>query len=170
MARLFFALRPDKSTRNQLENVGNNSKVNSKHLVPGKNLHLTLVFLGTVSDVACQEKLIKLAGKIDASKFSLNISISGWWRRPRILWLAPENIPNALSQLVMKITQTALVCKLDIQNRHYNPHITLARKISSPVQVKFEPIIWNIHDFYLIESNTRPEGAEYRIIHSWPLT
>ncbi|MEX2354034.1 MAG: RNA 2',3'-cyclic phosphodiesterase [Gammaproteobacteria bacterium] len=169
MPRLFFALWPDTSTSLKLAEVGRESDLDGRRLLPARKLHITIEFPGMVDPACCQE-LITAAGKVVARRFSLLINTSGWWKRARIAWLAPNPVPAGLSELHQAIHALVLAAGVPVQDRPYSPHITLARNINMPVKLEFEPIYWEVSDFCLVESNTRPQGAEYQIIRRWPLT
>ena len=132
-------------------------------------LHMTLVFLGMVT-TAQQAHLINAAARLSGNRFMMEIDRSGWWKRPRILWLAPGQVPDALSVLQSELARLALACGVDIETRPYLPHITLAHKANTAVNIEFRPIHWRVHDFCLFESITRMGYVEYKIIQCWPLT
>jgi len=167
--RLFFALWPDSETRTALTNVSRQSGLDSQRLIPGHNLHITIEFLGQV-DEGRTKVLIEAASQITVPCFSLLIDSSGWWETARVAWLAPVGLPEELLELYRQLHQLAVESDIPVQERPYRPHITLARKVNALDALEFGPVHWNVRDFCLVESNTLPEGAEYRIIRRWPLT
>ena len=169
MARMFFALWPDAGTRDRLARVGRRAGIDEDRLVPHRNLHITLAFLGNVGATA-QEALQEGAGDVSAGRFTLDITRSGWWRRSGPAWVGPARVPRELKRLHSELSSLAYACGLAVDSRPYRPHVTLARKLKAMPRVEFEPIRWEVREFCLVESRTLPEGPEYRIIRRWPLT
>ncbi len=167
--RLFFALWPDPATRDKLHAVGQHAKLATARIIPAQNLHMTLVFLGNSGDVQRQQ-LLQKAADVSGRALMLEINVSGVWKKLQLFWLAPSRPSPDLAALQSRLAALAGACGFAIESREYRPHITLARKVNTAIQAEFLPIRWNIGDFCLIESITRKEGAEYRIIHRWPLT
>jgi len=169
MPRLFFALWPDPGTREKLALVGKNSGLIPEHVVPAQNLHITIAFLGNIAATRV-EPLINAMSAISVRRFLLEINRSGWWVRPQIVWLGPEVVPEQLTQLWADIHKLVRERQIPVEARPYRPHITLARKIRADIPLEYAPIHWNVRDFCLVESVTRAEGAEYKIIQHWALT
>ena len=170
MSRLFFALWPDSDIRNKLAAVGEGLPENRGKLVPKQNLHITLSFLGNI-DKGLINPLLSGAAKIRARPFSLNLDQIGWWKRPKVIWVAPTDTPEALNSLVHQVNARVYACGLSSDARSNQPHLTLVRKAMKPVRgMEFDPIHWNIRDFCLIESITHATGAEYKVLESWALS
>ena len=170
MARLFFALWPDSDIRNKLAALGEELPGNREKLVPKQNLHITMSFLGNI-DKSLINPLLSGAAKIRAKPFSLILDQIGWWKRPKVIWVASTDTPEALNSLVSQVNSQVNACGLSGEERSYQPHLTLVRKAMKPVRgMEFDPIHWNISDFCLIESVTHARGAEYKIIQRWPIS
>lgn len=167
--RLFFALWPDPATRTALASASRQIGLDRKRLIPDRNLHLTIEFLGQV-DESRIKTLIETASQVTIPCFSLLIDSSGWWKPARVAWLAPGSVPGELLELYRQLHLRAIELGLTVQERPYRPHITLARKVNALDALKFEHVVWNVQDFCLVESNTLPEGVEYQVIQYWPLT
>ena len=169
-SRLLFALWPDDATRARIAAVAGQFPERAGKRVPERNLHLTLLFLGQVEDPVC-EGLIQDAGGISAPVFTLELTHSGWWPRARVAWLAPDEVPRALPPLVASLREPAVNRGLEVDQRPYSPHLTVARKVGRrPPAVDFPPIRWEIKEFCLMESTAGRAGSEYRILRRWPLT
>ena len=168
--RYFFALWPDDSTRNQLIEVCQKLPAGTGRIVPGQNLHITLAFLGSL-DGAVVGNLRQGAAVIHTGPFSLQLDELGWWRKPRVVWLAAGQVPDALLELVKELNSLLLSQGIKPDSRPYQPHLTIARKAAAmPRQLDFKPIDWRIDSFCLVQSNTLPEGAVYEVIEAWPLS
>lgn len=170
MARYFFALWPDDTTRQQIANIVELLPEETGRRVALTNLHITLAFLGNVDESLIQG-LCTGAATLHGQAFSLALDKMGWWKRPRVAWLAPTRTPAALSALVAEINGLAAGNHLPVDTRPYRPHLTIARKVSRfPGAVKIDPILWNISNFCLVESNTLETGAVYKVVDRWPLS
>ena len=168
MARLFFALWPDDQTRSQLAAAVDSLPTLPGRLVPARNLHITLVFLGAV-DAEQQQALRLGADTIRGQSFARAISELGRWPHASVAWLAPATVPAAVLDLV---AQLQLLCRhagLEPDPRPYHPHLTIARKIRRVPPAHFAPIHWQISRFSLVESVSDRAGSEYRPLAHWPL-
>ena len=167
MSRLFYALCPDPATRASLVEIS--KAIKKGNLTTPENLHITLLYLGQV-DRERRHDLITMTTGITTDQFKLVLTSCGWWKRARVLWLAPAEVPQQILDLVSGLSSLAKRHNLSIEDRPYLPHVTLARKISQPIEIEIEPISWQVREFSLLESTSSPRGVEYKIIHTWPLT
>jgi len=128
MARLFFALWPDNKMQSSFYHVARQFKDEKIRLVKKSNLHITLEFLGQVSKYD-QQQLIEKSNHIQVEPFELELTSIGWWKKPGILWIGPQHIPQSLTNLVESIKQIVEQQGLETDKRSYKPHITIARKV-----------------------------------------
>lgn len=166
--RLFFALWPDDDVVQKIKQhalkqfLDCQGKILQKH-----NWHITLAYFG-VSDEATQACLEEHAQNIKSQPFELNLSTCGFWPRPKVAWLAPDEVPEVLIQLTHDLQHAIIPCGFKPETRDYQPHITLVRKAEcKPAISEIRPITMNISGFCLVESKTYPEGAEYKVLKSW---
>ena len=167
--RLFFALWPDDEIRAQLASVVSAMPHRLGKPVANRNLHITLVFLGLVDAdmTACfHNQALNIIGK----PFRITLSELGYFRRSRVLWLGSEQCPEPLLALVQILNGKLKSCGFRPETRPFSPHITLFRK-AHPLRgglsdIKIE---WQVDSFYLVESQTRPEGAQYHLVQEYPL-
>ncbi len=168
--RLFFALWPDDALRRRLaglaEDVG--SRVTGR-IVAADNLHITLVFLGALNSAhrQCAEEV---AAAIRCEQFTLTLDRVGYWSTPRILWAGSMQIPEALQSLVDGLQTGLASCGIPLENRPYQPHLTLMRKVGRrPAAAAIDPISWSVERFCLVESVSGSNGVSYRVVASWRL-
>lgn len=167
--RLFFALSPDESFRTALVNLSHKIVHKRGKRVSPENLHVTLVFLGSTDreQRLCAESV---AREVAVEPFVLAFDRLGHWARQRVLWSAPSDVPEGLLSLVKALNDGLRQCGFSLERRPYYAHLTVARKIAGPVpETRHEPLVWPVQEFHLIESETRPEGARYRVLGTWPL-
>jgi len=170
--RLFFALWPDDGVRNQLiKNYRNFEVLNGQgRVLADTNLHMTLHFLGNVAlkKIDC---FTRQAKKISIQPFTLQLTRSGYFKKPRIVWIGPDKIPERLSLLQQNLGELISSCGFNPEQRPYRPHVTMARKIQGePGELFMPPINWQINHFALVQSNSVAGGVEYRVRQSFSLT
>lgn len=167
-SRLFFALRPDDETRQALTRLTQAIDAKKLKWVQAHNLHVTLVFLGSVD--ANTESLIKqAAADISAEPFTLTFDTLSHWSKPKILCLTcRQPVPEAAMMLASKLEAAAATYGLHIDTKPYTPHITLARQARYLPDAKFAPIIWHAEAFCLMQSCSEADGTRYRVVQQWP--
>ncbi len=169
--RLFFALWPDDTLRAQI--------VETRKLIPGLdqgrllvagNLHLTLHFLGNI-DLDRIECFIRQARKVRAQPFSLELDTPGYFKKARVLWLGCQQLPTALVDLHRQLGRHLETCEFKVEERPYNPHMTLARKINRRPDMppRVEPLPWQVDKFVLVQSVSIEGGVRYQVKESFPL-
>ena len=168
--RLFFALWPDDDVVQKIKQhtLKQFSECQGK-IVKQTNWHITLAYFG-MSDAATQACLEEQVKIITSQPFELNLSICGYWPRPKVAWLAPDKVPDELKQLIHDLQHAIIPCGFKPETREYLPHITLVRKAkTNPAVLETRPITMKVSRFCLVESKTYPEGAEYKVLKSWDL-
>ena len=167
--RLFFALFPDEAFRAALINLSRKVLHKRGKRVSPENLHITLAFLGS-TDREQRLRAEAVAGALSTEPFMLTFDRLGHWPRQRVLWSAPSDVPEGLLSLVSTLNDGLRRCGFSVETRPYRVHLTVARKVAGPVpDTCHEPLVWPVQAFHLVESETRPEGARYRVIGTWPL-
>lgn len=168
--RLFFALWPDDSLRQQLVS-------RSKPLVqavrgrpvPAEKLHITLAFLGNV-DARQQACVERMAETIVCPSFELVLDHFGHWSRSRVLWLGSHKTPEPLALLADTLSAGARECGLSLDARPYRSHLTLMRKVSrAPENMPAEPLSWSVGRFVLVRSVFVSQGVSYEVVREWRL-
>ena len=168
--RLFFALWPNDALRAQLHRASNTISVERPaRRVPHCNLHLTLHFIGNVflGEMDCLRQQARL---VEGEAFELSIDRQGHFRKPRVAWLGCREIPAALRELHEQLGRRLQQCDYQPEKRHYNPHVTVARKIGAIADsASFAPIAWKVEAFSLVEVRQIENGVQYRVIETLPL-
>ncbi|MGE0734363.1 MAG: RNA 2',3'-cyclic phosphodiesterase [Alphaproteobacteria bacterium] len=125
MLRLFVGLALPRQIRRSLADLCHG--IPDAAWTPEENLHLTLRFLGEVSESEAQDVDAALLG-LDAPAFELTIKGIGWFggHKPRLLYagIAPE--PN-LNYLRDRVESAIARAGLPREERKFVPHVTLAR-------------------------------------------
>lgn len=165
MQRLFFSLKFSTAQQQQLLPYQQQALklCPDAKAVDSDNLHLTLFFLGQ-TDSEQQQRLISAAGQIKLAPFSLTLDTLSCFTKPKILYLAPSLLPDALLQLQQQVAQC---CKAegfsDIHDK-YRPHITLARHAvcDAALQQPAAPLTLHISEFALYQSAQFDGRLQYR--------
>lgn len=168
--KLFFALWPDDSVREQLAAASAGLPAGIGRPVPADNYHMTLLFIGNAGpDV---HRCLKMAAaRLESPRFTLTLQQFGYWPGPGVVWLAPVQPPAALFGLAQQLRQSGVDCGVADERRAYRPHVTILRKVGSEPDLPALPdLVWPVHDFVLCQSVTIPAGVRYEVLKRWPLT
>jgi 2'-5' RNA ligase len=150
-----------------------------------EGIHLTLKFLGEISDDQVQRVTESLAALEPFEKFSVEVKGFGFFpdaRRPRVFWAGVE-APSGLARLAERVEASMGTLGFEREQRAYSPHLTLARfKIPRPqpalvallerqgVVPHQTPLLgrFEVSEFFLFESKLSPHGAQYRKVARFP--
>jgi 2'-5' RNA ligase len=90
----------------------------------------------------------------------------GSFRRARVGWAAPSQAVPALAALQAELAKSLSERGFLLEEREFNPHATLVRKISRPVpRAATAAIEWRSSALTLVEST----GGRYEVLESWGL-
>jgi 2'-5' RNA ligase len=149
------------------------------------NAHLTLKFLGDVSETNVQV-ISKILEKEAALHKPFDVSVGGLgvypnFRRPRVIWVGVEAGDELLS-LQRRIEGEVARIGYAPENRPFSPHITLGRVSRNASHRDLRAIgevlkkqklgfvgAGRVRTVHLFRSDLRPTGAVYSILHSAPL-
>lgn len=148
------------------------------------NLHITLEFLGQISDqelLEICEIAKKTASKHDSFEIKLNKILYGPPKKmpPRMVWAEGE-VSKELGALEQDLKKSLVgSTEYNTENRGFLPHITLGRiktwefkaiepeerpEISEDINLNFE-----VNSIEVMESQLKRDGAKYSILESYPL-
>jgi 2'-5' RNA ligase len=166
-ARLFFALWPGEELRAALT-VAFAPAVAAAggRAVPAHNLHLTLAFLGAVP-AAALDRLVALGAALDLPQAGVRLDRLDWWRRAEVLVAAASEPPAALLELQAHLRRLLNEAGFRIDSQPFRPHVTLARKVSSPPPSVQSAVVWPIATAALVESVPAPGGSRYTPLTTW---
>lgn len=167
MKRLFFALWPDDSTRQEINQLNQQIDQAGRKLVP-ENLHVTLLFLGNVEEPIA-EAVTELAVNIKGHPLELVFDELDYWKRPRVICLTCQRQPKALYDLVNQLTSMVSAFPIRLENRPFRAHITLSRKAHYRPNLKFTPIQFKAKEFALVQSISTEHGVRYEVLARWTL-
>jgi len=180
--RMFFALLPDAALQQALHRIGQGMRsAFGGRVVATGNIHLTLAFLGSVP-VARVDELRDVGASVRTSSFSLELNVTGCWRRSAVGWIAPGDPPQPLDDLARELRQRLAKSQFHVDDKPFAPHVTLLRKARCKTRPEQggaasserstdpnPPVVWNVDRFVLMRSDTMHSGPEYTQVGAWPL-
>lgn len=147
--------------------------------VPAEQIHLTLAFLGE-TDGEITERLKAGLAMIQADAFELSWGGLGCfpdWRRPRVVWAGVKPEPN-LFRLAAAVHQAVRATGINLEERPFSPHITLAR-LKLPTAAELGLFLgqqrrltlqrFSVQEFTLFQSSLTSQGAVHSPIRIFPL-
>lgn len=179
--RTFLGIDLPENIKSLITNLYPEKKDKIIRLVPGKNLHITIKFLGDITE----KKLIEVKQTLSNLKLDLNIKLSlnshgvfpikGY---PKILWLSFEDKKRDISEIVFPLIEKSFDrINFPKEKRKFTPHATIGRikiknnsdmnkykKIIKPFEIEFNKIKrkeFKINKLTLFKSQLTPEGAVY---------
>jgi len=175
LIRCFICLELPREAIEEIECI--QGLIKKKNLFYGKmtepeNLHLTLKFLGEISEDRVKEINEKLSG-IKEAEFEANLGDLGSFNS-RILWIKLNG--KGVFDLQNKIDEN--LKDFFKKEERFMSHITLARikKIPNPrafleyvKNLKHRPIKFKVKGFFLKKSELKPEGPVYENIGEYKL-
>jgi 2'-5' RNA ligase len=169
--RLFFALWPDAQIRQELAHIAADYRPAKSRAIPISNLHATLIFLGKQKEESVTV-IQDAASRVHGKAFTLILQQLQVWRRPQVLSLCPEDMPEELQVVHSQLRDELLNIGVAVEERRYRPHVTLARKVRHNIAVSSlpAPVVWPVAGFSLIESVPVEGGVQYQELETWPFT
>ena len=168
--RLFFALWPSSAERARLLTAVAPAVVaaDGREVVP-PNLHVTLVFLGSVGN-ARLEAVRQVAAGVVATPVSLVLDTIELWPKPRILCATSSEPVPAADALARTLAQGLVERGFAPDLRPFRAHVTLKRKVAHVMgRVQMPGVALRFSDFVLVESRTDPAGPIYSSLGTWAL-
>ena len=145
-----------------------------------EGIHLTLKFLGEISDTKVREasERLKRLGPFEA--FALRVKGFGFFpdgRRPRVFWVGIETSAN-LIRLAEQVDAAMEGIGFAREDRAFRPHLTLARFRAPLAQPALQAAVsregeqdlgsFEVSQFFLFESKLSPQGAQYLKVERFP--
>ncbi len=151
--------------------------------VPCESLHLTLEFLGSISQVERERAEAALASAVaGVEPFALSLGGFGCFpdrRRPSVWWIGVE--PTApLRSLHSRVRDGLSAAGFETDARPFHPHVTVARTRNArdgacralvEASATFEfGVAVEVRSIELMRSDTLPTGARYSPVATFPLS
>lgn len=160
--RLFIALWPDAATRAALAEWQRAwSWPERAAVVPPERLHLTLHFLGNVPSQ--RRSALAEVLQVPREVIALEFGLSEIWPHG-IAVLRPLAIPPALARLHSALAPRVSGFGLALDQRPYQPHVTLARRAAGARPPPQAPSLrWQVDNGYVLVRSL-PDNAGYEVL------
>lgn len=167
--RVFFALCFDARFCHQLSTWRQHLAVREGRWVAMANMHLTLSFLGEVTDRTLEQLLAYPFARLDP--FELTFGELGYFSKPQVLFVQPHTTPAALTALHGACERAKNALRAGKKSPSFTPHVTLARAAIAPIPAATQTLSLASHhrEFCLMQSHHGREGVYYRTLQTWPL-
>jgi RNA 2',3'-cyclic 3'-phosphodiesterase len=167
--RLFLGLPVPAQFAQSLSRSARATGLKDARWIPPENIHLTLVFLGSVADETLPAILHEL-DQLDPPPIRVRMTRFGTFPRAGVLFAEIESTP-ALLQLQAQVAGRMVRCGFPLDDRPYHPHITLARLRAaarlSDRQTALPPSAprsFDVDCINLYQSRTTPDGLRYEVL------
>jgi 2'-5' RNA ligase len=179
--RVFIAIDLPEEIRNRLAAMQTElrSTPNSARWVAAESAHLTLKFIGEVSDKRREDVDAALAG-LTWKEFPISVKGVGFFpgtRSPRVLWAGLQ--ASTMEGLTQQIDARLERAGFDREKRAFRPHITLARSKTSRLESslvkaseKFAETDFGsfvVDRCFLYQSTLKPSGPVYTKLKEYML-
>lgn len=178
--RSFVAIQLSREIRQELSEASKalvaQTGSNAVRWVKPERMHLTLKFLGdTDVDLIPAIKMALDGAAAAHSSFELTLGELGCFpncRRPRVIWVGLKGDTPQLNALQSQLDAAAAQLGWKSEDRPFRAHLTLGRvKDSRKLQgidwgVDLAPAAMSVTSIDLVESQLRPAGPIYTVLHS----
>jgi 2'-5' RNA ligase len=149
--------------------------------VPREQWHVTVAFYAEVADSLTEEladRLSRAAARTPAPR--LRLAGAGAFpagsRPARVLWCGLAGDVETVKRLAERAVAAGRRTGLDLENRRFRPHLTLARARREPVDMNaavsalsaYSGPEWTADELHLVESHLGPKTRHEKLA-SWPL-
>ena len=175
--RLFVALLPTEPVRTALTLL--TGEIARARWTPPEQLHITLRFIGDVSETSRQQ-IEDALDHVRVQPFFLGVEGKGRFPprgHPAVAWAGVASHPH-LHQLRQRVDDGLLATGVPLELRPFVPHFTLARTNEASVGAvaqwlkrhrEFTGPVWRVDAFHLMASDLQPEGAVHRVLKTYAL-
>lgn len=178
MPRIFFAVALPENIKAELEELQGKMRYDHAPVkwVLGKNMHITLLFLGEIS----RQLVDKHVQAVREAAFSVppfiaqlgGVGVFPQKGSPRVIWSGLQKGSREMAALAKELSMV-----LDIRpDKPFTPHITLGR-VRTGQKFAVEPEKWSdfktpefqVDSFHCLESTLTPGGPIYSTVASFAL-
>lgn len=183
--RVFLAITIPSRVREQIDHLQEELRFLKADVkwVRAESIHLTLKFLGTVSEEML-EKISWAIRPVIGLWEMMDLSIQGLGcfpssRNPRVLWLGIDRGAGQISSLQKMIEIKAAEVSFPPETRPFTPHLTIGR-VRSPkgkealvraIETRKNAAMgtFQVKEVFLIRSELTPSGAVYTQLKTFPM-
>ena len=168
MPRVFFGAFLDETARAGVSRLVESLRLSGQP-VPAENYHLTLAFVGSVTE-ARLEALKGIGAALRGAPCRLRFDALDHFRRARVLALTARECPEPLARMRERLLAALEREAFAIDGEGFTPHVTLARKVrQAPVATRLPALDFTMREVSLIASDTSGPVTRYTVVATWPL-
>jgi 2'-5' RNA ligase len=176
LIRTFICIEIPGTIRQQIEELQNKLKSLDAEVswVRTSNIHLTLKFLGNVSQPKARDVCAAME-RASRGRQPIDIEVSGTGcfpslRSPRVLWVGFTNLSERLEQLQEAIEDELARLGFPREKRSFAPHLTIGRfrsqrnahaLVEAMMVAGIKPVKFQAREIIVMRSNLKPTGAVY---------
>ena len=173
--RLFFALELPGELALQIADWRQRQLPDLGRPVPPANFHLTLAFLGELGEAQLEQLCLATDQMLTQRGFEtadIALDRMGYWPKPGIYWLGPEQWPESLDQLAAALAARGSAVGAKRKRGKFRPHLTLFRgcQQAPPAPTATGNFSLPYEGFSLLESRTGRQGVSYHAIAHWNIS
>lgn len=174
--RLFIGIFASSEIKNYLSQIQNFLTEGKIKLVPKRQIHITLKFLGDISKSGLKEVKQKL-NEIKFRNFELTLNKIGVFPSEdyiKVVWCGVEEDPE-LTRLQSEVEKKLEDLKFK-KDHSFHAHLTLGRVrfiknkkefIKNMDNIKIKPFKFKVNNFQLLESKLGQKGPEYKTLEEY---
>ena len=173
---MFFALWPDHALQADLADATKDVVLAAGgRAVPPENFHLTLAFVGPVSESSLAKVEAageQVAAEVERAPVQLILDAIEYWRKAQVVCATAQMAQNArhAGALATALKSRLMAAGFTPDLKPFRAHVTLARKVPRGSHDRcMQSVLWRFADFALVDSRTGPGGSLYSVLNSWPL-
>lgn len=185
MPRSFIAVEANERVRNSLSQVQTNLEQTGADLktVKSENVHLTLRFLGDVSETRLDLIKDAVSDATTLSPFKASVEGMGVFPKPsfiRVIWAGVGEGTEELKTLRKNVDQELSEIDFPPEDKDFTPHFTISRVKSGKAKDKLNSIVddnsdkkWGtieVDEIELKKSELTSEGPIYTTLEVFPLS
>jgi 2'-5' RNA ligase len=183
--RLFIGIEVPEARKRSIEKAIQQLRLDLPNAkwVPRENWHVTLKFLGEVSEERVSE-VSEIVALATAKKSSLETHLTEIGSFPtktrtRVLWVGLVDPEHAMAHLAARLEKKLGKAGFRQESRDLHPHLTLARfrvpeRIAEVIEKNgpyaFDKTPFDVEEVVLFRSHIGRGGARYEPLETWPLT
>ncbi|HEX7320987.1 MAG TPA: RNA 2',3'-cyclic phosphodiesterase [bacterium] len=178
--RAFIAIETPAIIRDKVSKIieAGKAKRMSIKWVAYENLHITLKFLGEISDAAKDEIIPAIAETVaSVPQFMVQVSGIGCFpgpRQPRVLWAGVIQGGDSMIAIAENLDRNMARFGCKIEDKKFHPHLTFGRvKTFCPVddilKQELHTDAFMVDRITLFKSTLRPEGPKYDPVRTFTL-
>jgi len=187
--RVFIAIELPQAIKDSLNSIQEKLKTSGADVkwVRPQNIHLTLKFLGEISE----EQLAKIKTTLDNTakdkkKFSIRISSLGAFPKinsPRVIWVGIDKGDREIQELAKALEERIEKIGIPKEDRSFSSHITIGRIRSNQARDKLVATLKSLENHFketpqelvvqrisLFKSTLTPQGPIYEVLKEVNLT